>query len=67
MDAEKIRGWIALMVIAVVLLTTSFLAVAPLVGGVQNASDYQSVLKDYGSLFAGVVGAVIGYYFGKKE
>jgi len=67
MNPNQIRGWIALIVVVVVLLTTAFLAVAPLVGGVQNVADFQTVMKDYGSLFSGIVGTIIGYYFGKKD
>jgi hypothetical protein len=67
MKSDRIRGHIALIVIVVVLATTSFLAIAPVCGGLQNAADFQSVLKDYGSLFAGIVGTIVGYYFAKKD
>jgi len=67
MNTTKIRGILALVVVIGVLIVCGLLAILPLVGGVQNEQDYVGILKDFGGLFSGIVGTIIGYYFGKKE
>jgi hypothetical protein len=66
LSTENVRGALALIIVVGVLLVCASLALLPLVGGVQNAKDYAAMLKDFGGLFSGIVGAVIGYYFGKS-
>jgi hypothetical protein len=64
-NTEMVRGILALVVVVGVLVVCGLLAILPLIGGVQNAKDYVAVLKDFGGLFSGIVGAIVGYYFGK--
>lgn len=67
MNTEKVRGILAIVVVVGVLLVCALLALLPLSSGAQNASDYVSILKDFGGLFSGIVGSIIGYYFGKNQ
>ena len=62
---DSVRGAIAIVIVVGVLGVSACLALLPLAGGVHNAPDYISMLKDFGSLFSGLVGTVLGYYFGK--
>jgi hypothetical protein len=62
---DSVRGAIAIIIVVSVLGVSACLALLPLAAGVYNAPDYISMLKDFGSLFGGLVGTVLGYYFGK--
>jgi hypothetical protein len=63
---DNVRPLLALVVVIGVLLVCALLALLPLLGGVQNPQDYVSMLKDFGGLFSGIIGMVLGYYFGKS-
>ena len=67
MNTEKIRGILAIVVVASVLSVCGLLLILPLLGGVQEAKDYAASAKDFGGLFSGIVGTIIGYYFGKRD
>tara|TARA_R110000772_G_scaffold220774_8_gene331206 strand:- start:294 stop:512 length:219 start_codon:yes stop_codon:yes gene_type:complete len=66
MDTQKVRAILAITVVSGVLFICALLVLLPLIGGVQNASQYTSVLKEFSGIFSGIVGTIIGYYFGKS-
>ena len=38
-----------------------------MISGLQNSKDYLAALKDFGGLFSGIIGTVMGYYFGRAS
>jgi len=67
MNIEKVRSVLAITVVSGVLVISGLLVLLPLLGGVQNAMQYTDVLKDFSGIFSGIVGTIIGYYFGKSN
>lgn len=67
MTTAKIRGILALSVVIGVFVVASILAIAPSAFGLQNGQEMRDTLKDFVSLFSGVVGTIVGYYFGKSD
>ena len=63
---DAVRALIALSIVLGVLFVCALLVLLPLIGGVQNTQDYTTMLKDFGGLFSGIIGTIIGYYFGKS-
>lgn len=68
MKNETIRGIIALLVVGGVVLTSSILTLVPIISHYEadRAAIYSEFLKTYTGIFAGIVGLVFGYYFGKS-
>ena len=62
-----VRALLALIVVAGSLLVCSALVVLPMVSGLQNAKDFISAAKDFGALFSGIIGTIVGYYFGQSS
>ncbi|MGP9767469.1 hypothetical protein ACT3UM_17300 [Halomonas sp. AOP13-D3-9] len=67
MDHEKVRAILALSVVIGVLAVAALLVLMPLAAGVQNATDYLKALKEFGAIFSGIIGTIIGFYFGKSK
>ena len=63
---ENVRAVLALTVVLGVFAVRAVLVLLPLLGGVQNTQSYVMMLKDFGGLFSGIVGTIMGYYFGKS-
>lgn len=67
MDHEKVRGILALSVVIGVLAVAALLVLMPLATGVQNSTGYLAALKEFGAVFSGIIGTIIGFYFGKSQ
>ena len=69
MKVETVRAIIALIVVGVVMITSAVLALVPILSDYEadRATVYQDFVETYTSIFAGVVGLIIGYYFGKRS
>lgn len=65
-DREKIRGRIAIALISLLIGLISLLFVAILVGVVQ-IDDLDKIVATVLTPILGIVGAVIGFYFGGKS
>lgn len=64
MNNDKIRGIIAIMVIAFILIVLSLLTLQHLLIGEPTDID---LIKTWSSIWSGVLGIIIGYYFGKSD
>lgn len=66
MKTEKLKAIISLILITAFVLTSSILALIPPLKGAP-AGEYTAHMQNYWTLYSGVIGVIIGYYFGKKE
>lgn len=53
------------MVVGVFLAVTAIVALTPVLGGYPPA-QYSEHLKTFSSLYSGIVGLVVGFFFGRK-
>ncbi len=66
MTTPNIRAILALSVFGVFLIGSMFIAILPIVRGLP-AEAYTEHLKTFTAMYSGIVGAVVGYYFGKSD
>lgn len=64
MQVSKVRAIISILVVAAFIITTAIIALTPVVGG-YPAKEFTEHLKTFSSLYSGIVGLIVGYYFGK--
>ncbi len=66
MKLTIVRGTIAILLIAVFLLITAFMALYPLLSntGVE-LTTYADYFVKIASIYTGILGVVIGFYFGR--
>ena len=67
MKTETVRGIIAIAVVITVLVVGALLFLLPALGGMQNVSDHVANAKEFVAVFSGIIGVIVGYYFGKKD
>jgi len=66
MNTEKTTSILSIMVVGSFLLTSTIITIFPLLVG-RPATDFIEHLKVFGGLFSGMVGIILGYYFGQKK
>ena len=66
MNINKVRAIISLVLIITFAVTSSILAIIPPIKGAP-AGAYTEPLQQFWTLYSGVIGVIIGYYFGKHE
>ena len=68
MRTEVIRAVLALLVVGVFMMITSVMAIFPLFSsGNVEMSNYADFFAKTASVYTGIVGVIIGYYFGRSE
>jgi uncharacterized membrane protein HdeD (DUF308 family) len=68
MEHGKVRSIIAIMIIGVFMFITGFLAIYPLVTNQQvQLSDYADFFAKTSGVYTGIIGVIVGYYFGKAQ
>jgi hypothetical protein len=65
MKVSKLQAVLSVCVVAVFLLVTAVVALTPVVGG-YPAGEYTEHLKTFASLYSGIVGLIVGFFFGKR-
>lgn len=65
MKVTFVQGVLSILTVTVFLLVTAIVALAPVVGGYPPA-QYTEHLKTFASLYAGIVGLIVGFFFGRK-
>jgi hypothetical protein len=65
MTHSRIRGYLALMVVGVFMVITAFMAIYPIITKQPIQIDYADFFAKTSSVYTGIVGVIIGYYFGK--
>jgi hypothetical protein len=66
MHIGRVQAILSIIVVASFVLVTGIIALTPVVGGYPPA-PFTEHLKTFSSLYSGVVGIVIGFYFGRKQ
>ena len=66
MEIKKIQAIISVLVVAVFIATTSIIALVPVIGG-YPPEGYTEHLKTFASLYSGIIGLIVGFYFGKGK
>jgi hypothetical protein len=66
MTAVQVRAYLALGVVGVSMLVVAIMGVYPMIAPVDH-SKWADVFGKMVSPFTGLVGVIVGYYFGQKD
>ncbi len=66
MEVSKLQAIISILVIAAFILVTGIVALAPVIGG-YPPEGYTEHLKTFASLYSGIIGLIVGFYFGRAR
>ena len=66
MEISKAQATISIVVVSAFVLFTGIIALTPVIGG-YPPGEYTEHLKTFSSLYSGIIGLIIGYYFGKGK
>jgi len=66
MEIGKVQAIISIVVVAAFILITGIIALTPVIGG-YPPDGYTEHLKTFASLYSGIIGLIVGFYFGKKQ
>ena len=67
MTIQRVRSILAITVVGAFMLITSFMAIYPLVSETQvSLNDYADFFAKTASVYTGIIGVIIGYYFGRS-
>jgi hypothetical protein len=66
MKVSLLQAILSILIFLVFLIVTATIALAPVLGG-YPLEPYTEHLKSFASLYTGIVGIIIGYYFGKQQ
>ncbi len=64
-SADKVRNILALVTVIGFVFITAVLAVVYPLAGLGKTDQMIAYLKDISSIYTGIVGLIIGFYFGK--
>ncbi len=67
MSVEKMREILALIIVGGFMILMFILALVPLLTQLASPTVMGEYMKTVGSLFAGIVGSIVGFYFGKRS
>jgi hypothetical protein len=66
MNISYIRAMLAFVVVGTFMFITAFMAIYPLVTETKVAlNDYSDFFAKTASVYTGIIGVIIGFYFGK--
>ncbi len=65
MQVSRLQAILSLCIVCSFLVVTAIVALTPVVGG-YPPTEYTEHLKSYASLYSGIVGLIIGFFFGKR-
>ena len=66
MEVNKIQAIISIIVIVAFIIITGIIALTPVIGAVPP-TGYTEHLKTFASLYSGIIGIIVGYYFGRSK
>jgi hypothetical protein len=66
MTVGRLQAILSILVVGTFLLVSAAIALTPVVGG-YPPGEYSEHLKTFASLYSGIIGIVIGFYFGKRS
>lgn len=68
MRIRRVRAILAIAVVGVFMLITGTMAIYPLFGKTNVAlNEYADFFSKTASVYTGIIGVIIGYYFGRSE
>jgi len=68
MPIRRVRAILALVVVGVFMTITGTMAIYPLLGKTNVAlNEYADFFSKTASVYTGIIGVIIGYYFGRSE
>lgn len=67
MTIQRTRAILAISVVGGIVATCTLLVAVPIFSGMQDAEKSITLVKEYSSIFTGVIGTIMGYYFGKED
>lgn len=65
MKLTKLQAILAISVVGIFLTVSSIIALTPVIGG-YPPGVYTKHLQTFSSLYSGIVGLVLGYFFGRR-
>jgi branched-subunit amino acid transport protein AzlD len=67
MTTDTIRAILALLIVGVFMVITAFMALFPLLTPQQvQLNDYADFFAKTSSVYTGIIGVIVGYYFGRS-
>jgi len=68
MGVRQVRAFLAITVVGVFMFITAFMAIFPLVTPAKvDLSQYADFFAKTASVYTGIIGVIIGYYFGRAN
>jgi uncharacterized membrane protein HdeD (DUF308 family) len=68
MPVNRVRAILALLVVGVFMLITGVMAIFPLVSEAKvGLNDYADFFSKTASVYTGIIGVIVGYYFGREN
>jgi hypothetical protein len=64
MKAGTVQAVLSISIVVSFLAVTAVLALVPIIGGYPPA-QYTEHLRTYTTVFSGVIGVIVGFYFGR--
>ncbi|MEA2095297.1 MAG: hypothetical protein U9P73_01205 [Candidatus Cloacimonadota bacterium] len=65
METSKVQAIIGILLVVAFIIVTSIIALTPVLGAAP-AGEYTEHLKTFVSVYTGIIGLIVGFYFGKK-
>ncbi len=68
MTINRIRAIIAIVVIGIFMVITAIMAIYPLLAETRvQLSEYSDFFAKIASVYTGIIGVIVGYYFGRSR
>mgnify|MGYP006290737521 CR=1 FL=1 len=66
MKISKLQAILSILIVGVFLIVTAIIALTPVLGG-YPPEPFTEHLKTFSSLYSGIIGLIIGYFFVKQK
>jgi len=68
MSVRRVRAILAILVVGVFMVITGFMVLYPLLSPLNVAlNDYADFFAKTSSVYTGIIGVIVGYYFGRPS
>jgi hypothetical protein len=64
MKVSRLQAVLSILIVGFFVLISAIIALTPVLGG-YPPQPYTELLKTFSTLFSGIVGLIVGYFFGK--
>ena len=66
MKISMLQAILSILIVGVFLTVTAIIALTPVLGG-YPPEPFTEHLKTFSSLYSGIIGLIVGYFFGKRK